>query len=306
MPIHHVSPGRGLSWLGESLDMAGRRPATVLGAALLALVTAIVVAVVAVMVLMPGAGGTGSVGETLGRMLPLGVLMLALQPVLLGGLVSVVARIDRGEPTAATGVFAGFLGGRLLPLASLGLIQVAAAGLNLLLLDWLGGGDYLARYIEFLNGLEPGAGFDPEAVPQPQNAGLLTIANLFVNLLATALLAFSVAQVMLGGLGPLQALRSAFAGTLANLPAALLAGAVALLGLMLAAVVVSLVVALFAALGSLVTPLLGQLLGFSVLLLAMLAVIAMLAGATYLAWRDIFAGPGGSGARAEPVVEAEL
>lgn len=306
MPIRTVSAGRGLSWLSESLDMAGKRPAAVLGAALLAIVTALAATIAGAILLMPGQEGAASVGQGVARLIPLMILVIALQPVLMAGLISVIARVDHGESAGATGVFAGFGGGRLLPLASLGLIQVASIGLNLVLLDWLGGDDFLARYGAFLDALSPGQGFDPAAVPQPENAGLLSLANLTINVLSMALLALSVPQVMLAGRTPLAAVRDAFGSTMRNLPALLVALVVGFLGLFLGMLVVGLVATLAGLVGGLIAPIIGNLLSFGILLLGTLAAVAMLAGATYLAWRDTLADPAANDDDSPPQVQAEF
>lgn len=306
MPIRTVSAGRGLSWLSESLDMAGKRPAAVLGAALLATVTALAATIAGAILLMPGEDGATSVGQGVARLVPLMILIIALQPVLMAGLIAVVARVDRGQSGGPTGVFAGFVGGRLLPLASLGLIQVASIGLNLLLLDWLGGEDFLSRYSAFLGSLSPGQGFDPAAVPQPENAGLLSLANLAINILSMALLALSVPQVMLAGRPPLGAVRDAFSATLRNLPALLIALVVGFLGLFLGVLVVGLVATLAGLIGGLIAPLIGSLLSFGIFLLGTLAAVAMMAGATYLAWRDTLADPAAADSDSPPQVEAEF
>lgn len=292
MPIHRVPATRGLGWLSESLDITGKHPGTVLGAVGLALVAAIGLALVVSLVTL---GGTSTDAATsLVRALPLLLLVTLLQPVLLGGLLALLDRIERGEAAAAATVFAGFGGGRLLPLASLGLVQLAAVALNLLALHGLGGEDFLARYWAYFAELQPGQGFDPAAVPQPKHGGLVTLINIATNFLATAILVFSTPQVMLAGRDPLTAVLEALRAVLLNLPALLLAALVVFFGLIVAVLVLGLVSTLLGLIGGLIAPAVGGLLVFVLILLVVLAVFAMLAGAAYLAWREVFGMQAGS------------
>ncbi len=286
MPIRRVPVARCLSWLGESLDMTGKRPGAALGAVMLALTAAFVLLLAAVLLIAPFMDGSPT--SSLRAMSVLVLLLLALQPVLFGGVLAVLHRIERGEPVSAAGVFVGFSGGRFLPLASLGLIQVVAFAINFLALDWLGGDGYLSRYWAYFEALQPGQGLDPNAIPQPENAGLLSLVNLIVGFLVLALLSFSVPQVLLAGRTPGSAVREALVATLVNLPALLSTSAVALLGILVATLVFGLLMALVGLVGKAVAPVLGALLGFALIVLAMLLAVAMLAGVAYLAWRDVF------------------
>ena len=302
MQIRSVAMGRGLAWLAESLDVAGKRPATVFGAALLAVTTAVAAAILAGLLLMPSFESEVEPTRLLTASLPLFLLAVALQPLLMAGLLVVIARVERGEPVAANAVFDGFRGGRLLPLASLGLIQIAAAALNLSMLGLLGGDGYLDRYLDAMTHLMSGGELDPSAIPVPEHGGLLNLSNLLINALAMALLAFSVPQVALAGLGPWAALTTAFAAILRNLPALALATLIGIVGLFVSALVLGLASALLGGLGNLISTALPTVLVFAVLVAWMLALVTILAGATYLAWRDILADGQGS----PPVRDASI
>ncbi len=302
MQIRSVAMGRGLAWLAESLDVAGKRPATVFGAALLAVTTAVAAAILAGLLLMPSFESEVEPTRLLTASLPLFLLAVALQPLLMAGLLVVIARVERGEPVAANAVFDGFRGGRLLPLASLGLIQIAAAALNLSMLGLLGGDGYLDRYLDAMTHLMSGGELDPSAIPVPEHGGLLNLSNLLINALAMALLAFSVPQVALAGLGPWAALTTAFAAILRNLPALALATLIGIVGLFVSALVLGLASALLGVLGNLISTALPTVLVFAVLVAWMLALVTILAGATYLAWRDILADGQGS----PPVRDASI
>ena len=302
MQIRSVAMGRGLAWLAESLDVAGKRPATVFGAALLAVTTAVAAAILAGLLLMPSFESEVEPTRLLTASLPLFLLAVALQPLLMAGLLVVIARVERGESVAANAVFDGFRGGRLLPLASLGLIQIAAAALNLSMLGLLGGDGYLDRYLDAMTHLMSGGELDPSAIPVPEHGGLLNLSNLLINALAMALLAFSVPQVALAGLGPWAALTTAFAAILRNLPALALATLIGIVGLFVSALLLGLASALLGVLGNLISTALPTVLVFAVLVAWMLALVTILAGATYLAWRDILADGQGS----PPVRDASI
>ncbi len=302
MQIRSVAMGRGLAWLAESLDVAGKRPATVFGAALLAVTTAVAAAILAGLLLMPSFESEVEPTRLLTASLPLFLLAVALQPLLMAGLLVVIARVERGESVAANAVFDGFRGGRLLPLASLGLIQIAAAALNLSMLGLLGGDGYLDRYLDAMTHLMSGGELDPSAIPVPEHGGLLNLSNLLINALAMALLAFSVPQVALAGLGPWAALTTAFAAILRNLPALALATLIGIVGLFVSALLLGLASALLGVLGNLISTTLPTVLVFAVLVAWMLALVTILAGATYLAWRDILADGQGS----PPVRDASI
>lgn len=292
MEIKRVAAARGLAWIGQSLDIAGKRPGAVLGGALLALVAlfGLTIALALLVGLLFGAGAAG--GEGLAwRVGMVVVAILAAQPVLLAGLLHLLREADAGRPVSAGAALAGFRGERLLPLVALGLVQVAALGLNLLAVDQFGGEDYLSRYFAMLQSIQSGQPLDPASIPQPEHGGLLNLANLAIGYFSTANLALAVPLVFFRGLAPLAAIGLALRASVVNVLPLLLAALVLFVGLVMALVVVGLLGLVVGAIGRWIAPALGRLLSLLVLLLAAAAVAAMLPAIALQAWREIFGEP---------------
>lgn len=298
MEIKRVGAGRGLAWVAQSLDIAGRRPGAVLGGALLALIALFVLAIAAVLLSMVFDGATGA-GSLIRQAGVAALLLLAVQPVLLAGLLHLLREADAGRPVSAGAVFAGFRGEHLLPLVALSLVQVAALGLNLLALDQLGGEDYLGRYFAMLQSIQPGQPLDPASIPQPEHGGLLDLASLVIGYFSTAVLALSVPLVFFRGLPPATAVLLALRASVVNVLPLLLAALVLFVGLLLAALVIALLSLVVGAVGRRIAPALGALLSLGVLVLALTAVAAMLPAIALLAWREIFGDTGQAAAPSE-------
>lgn len=299
MEIKRVGAGRGLAWVAQSLDIAGRRPAAVLGGALLALVALCVLAIAAVLLSRVFGGGATGAGSLIRQAGVAMLLLLAVQPVLLAGLLHLLREADAGRPVSAGAVFAGFRGEHLLPLVALSLVQVAALGLNLLALDQLGGEDYLGRYFAMLQSIQPGQPLDPASIPQPEHGGLLDLASLVIGYFSTAVLALSVPLVFFRGLPPATAVLLALRASVVNVLPLLLAALVLFVGLLLAALVIALLSLVVGAVGRRIAPALGALLSLGVLVLALTAVAAMLPAIALLAWREIFGDTGQAAAPSE-------
>ena len=126
------------------------------------------------------------------------------------------------------------------------------------------------------------------ALPEPQHPGLLFLVQIAFNYFSYALMLFSIPLMLFSGCNLSTALRHAVRASLTNLGANLLVGVLFLGALMLAAFVVLLVAGLLGVIGNLIHAVVGSLLMMLAMVGFAAVVLVLLAGASYLAWRDTF------------------
>ena len=303
MEIRKLPIGQGLAWFKQSIDLGGHNPRGVFGAAallLVALYAAGILAVVPMVLFLPATGAEQAVGEVLGRIWPFLLLMVlfvsVLLPFLVGGLMHVIRETEAGNKPGPLALFRPFRSGRAGSLAAVGLLMLAVQVVGGVLVMLTGGREYLAAYSEMVSGLL--AGGDPRTLPQPDANLLMFALQLLVNYVGYAVLLFTVPSILFLGAPLGEAVAGSLQASVRNIGANLLAGTLLVLSLIVAMLLFLLLMALVVVVGNAIHQVFGTLLTLVVGLLFASAVIVVLLGAAYLAWRDTF-DPGG-GAVAGP------
>ena len=294
MEIRSLPVGQGLAWFKQAIDLGGRNPRAVFGAALL-LILAMYAAVLAVALgLAALVMGGQAVGEAASPSLavamwvavPLMLLVMLLVPILLGGLMHVIREAEAGRPVRARDVFMPVREPRGRRLALLGLLQVALAAVGAALMMAVAGADYWRDYVAAMQSAMQGG--VPAQMPQPRNAGLLFLVQLVFNYFSYAMMLFAIPLMLFSGSGFVDALRDSLRAAVRNVGANLLAGLLFIGALLVASLVVLLVGGLASMVGSFIHQALGGLLLLVVMLGFASVVLVVVAGAAYLAWRDTF------------------
>ena len=291
MDIRRLPASQGLVWFRQAIDLGAKNPRAVFGAALLAiasLYTAALLMVLVLATLMLGGKAVGSnpdLGVVMAVALPLTLAIMVLVPVLLGGLMHVIRETEAGRKVRARDVFAPLRNAQGRRLASLGLVQVVLAVIGGLVMMAIAGGDYWHDYMQAMQSVMQGAA---PVLPEPQHPGLLFLVQMTFNYFSYALMLFSIPLMLFSGCNVSTALRHALRASVINLSANLLVGVLFLGALMLAAFVVLLVAGLLGVIGSLIHAVVGSLLMMLAMVGFAAVVLVLLAGASYLAWRDTF------------------
>ena len=291
MDIRRLPASQGLVWFRQAIDLGAKNPRAVFGAALLAiasLYTAALLMVLVLATLMLGGKAVGSnpdLGVVMAVALPLTLAIMVLVPVLLGGLMHVIRETEAGRKVRARDVFAPLRNAQGRRLAWLGLVQVVLAVIGGLVMMAIAGGDYWHDYMQAMQSVMQGAA---PVLPEPQHPGLLFLVQMAFNYFSYALMLFSIPLMLFSGCNVSTALRHALRASVINLSANLLVGVLFLGALMLAAFVVLLVAGLLGVIGNLIHAVVGSLLMMLAMVGFAAVVLVLLAGASYLAWRDTF------------------
>ena len=296
MHVRKIPAGQGMAWFRAAIDLGGRNPKAVFGAAVLLIAVlyaiALVVALVAMTLSRATPGTAPNTAVLLAVAVPLFVGMMVLLPILLGGLMHVIREAEAGRPVRARDLFAPFRSGRAGALAALGGLQIVLAILSGLIVVAIAGPNYWQDYIAFVQGATGGA--TPVAPPQPRHPGLLFLMQVAFNYFTYAIMLFSVPLVLFSGAKLADAVRGSLSASVRNIGANVLAAALFVLGTIVAAIVVVLLTALANMLGNLLHPAVGTLLSLVWLLTFGAALLVVLAGGAYIAWRDTFDAPPGA------------
>ncbi|MDE2408173.1 MAG: DUF2189 domain-containing protein [Xanthomonadaceae bacterium] len=291
MDIRRLPATQGWVWFRQAIDLGSKNPRAVFGAALLsiaALYAALLLMVLVLASLMFGgkaAGKTPDLGMVMLVALPLALAIMLLVPMLLGGLMHVIREGEAGRPVRARDVFSPLRARQGRRLAWLGVVQVVLAILGGAVMMTLAGGDYWRDYLQAMQSAMQGA---QPTMPEPQHPGLLFLVQMAFNYFSYALMLFSIPLMLFSGCSLDVALRAAWQASLRNIGANLLAGVVFLAAMMVAAFVVLLLAGLLGMVGGLIHAAVGSALVMLVMLGFAAVVLVLLAGASYLAWRDTF------------------
>ena len=291
MQVRKIPVSQGLAWFRAAIDLGARNPKAVFGAALLFMAAMCLFAVVmfAVIAAVRGdAGGEPNLTLLAIAFVPLFIGLMVLVPILLGGLMHVIREAEAGRPVHARDLFAPFRSPRIRSLALLGLLQIVLSILGGMVFITLAGPTYWQEYLGALQGAMGGA---KPVMPQPAHPGLLALAQLTFNYFTYAVMLFAVPLVLFSNLGIVDAVRDALRASVRNVGANLVAAGLFVAGTLVAAIVVLLVSMLLGWIGGLVHPALGALLAVLPQIAFAAAMLVMLAGGAYIAWRDTFDDP---------------
>jgi len=294
MQVRKVPTRQGLAWFRDAINLGSRNPKAVFGAALLLIgAMYLFVAILGVAAAMLGGAGDGEAasGALMFVALAMTLALMMLMPILLGGLMHVIREVEAGRPARATDLFAPFRSGRLPQLAALGVLQVVVAIVFGLLLVSITGTDYMKEYMAAMHDLMSGA---LKAMPEPRHPVLLFVLQVGYNYFTYVAMLLAVPLVLFSRATVLDAVRDALRASVSNVAPNLLAAVLFVLGTLVAFLVVVLLAVLLGTLGALVHPIVGTLLTAAVLLAFGTALLVVLAGGAYFAWRDSFEGEGSS------------
>lgn len=288
MSVRKIDVAAVIACFTRAVDLGGRNPRAVFGAALLALVLVFGLGMLVLVLTTVGILASGVDIKAAGPMaalamvLPLMLFFMVLIPLLGGGLVHVVHEAERGRPVSALGVFAGFRGGRMVSLAGLAILPLAGMALTLLSYRVFGGPAYFAEYVAMMEAAMQGATPVP---PEARSPGLMFLAGLAVSALQNLLQLLTVPAVQLGRRGTLGAIGDGLAMLRQNPGPSLL---MLLLG-SAASLAVALVIMLVAGVLAIIAGLL-PVLGIPLLALAMLGLLTVATvvytGVAYYFWRS--------------------
>jgi hypothetical protein len=288
MQIRKLPLAQGLSWFRASIDLGARNPKAVFGAALLMIAVLYGLALVLTVVAMSLRGSGNEASVFLMVFVPLFIGMMVLLPILIGGLMHVIREAESGRPVRARDLFAPFRTGRAKQLAALGGLQILFAVVGGVLMVAIAGPNYWQDYIGAMRGAMGGA---MPVIPQPQHPGLLFLVQLAFNYFTYAIMLLSVPLVLFSNASLLDAVRASLRASVSNVGPNLLAALLFVLGTVVAAIVVVLLSMLAGVLGNLVHAAVGTVLSLLIVLGFGAALLVVLAGGAYIAWRDTFDAP---------------
>lgn len=291
MQVRKLPVSQGLAWFRAAIDLGGRNPKAVFGAALLFIVvlqaTMLVLAVV-LATFLTGGGSEPDPTMVILLGMPVYVALMVLIPILIGGLMHVIREAEAGRPVRALDLFAPFRNGQAKGLAALGLLQIVFGIVGLLLVAAIAGPNYFRDQMTAMQQMMNGV---PPSVPPIPHQGLLVLIQLLFNYFTYAIMLFSVPLVMFSRTPLWEAVRASLGASVRNIGANLLAAALFVGGTVVAAIIVLLLAWLAGLIGGLVHAAVGTLLSMAILLGFGAVLLVVLAGCAYLAWRDTFDAP---------------
>ncbi|ALN94095.1 MULTISPECIES: hypothetical protein [Lysobacter] len=284
-PIRKVPLTHGAQWLIRAINLGTRNPRAIFGAALLLIAVLYLVLYLFTMPLRLGADSISM--DSFISTLVLAVLAAVLVlPVLLGGLMHVIREAENNRPVRARDLFAPLRLHKALPLALLGLIQIALALICGSLLLWATGPDFWSQYQDMARGAITGRITNVPSAEQPMLVILVQLAYYYFS---TAVVLVSVPLIMFSGLGISDAVKRSLGASLWNLGSYLFAAMLFMFGAMITGLLVSVASLLLMQLGSLLAPTIGQLLVMALFAVYGTAFLVVMCGTCYFAWRDVFA-----------------
>lgn len=291
MNIRKIDTNAVIACFTRAVDLGGRNPKAVFGAALLALAVVFALGLAVVVVASIGAVAAGyqpqaaNPAAAIAIGAPVVLFFMLLTPVLGGGMMHVVHESESGRPVSALGVFAGFRGGRLLPLAGLVVLPIAGLALTMLNYRVFGGPTYFAEYMAMMEAAMKGA---PPVPPEARSPALMFVFGTALTALQNLLQLVTVPAVQLGRRSTLGAIADGLAMVRHNPGPSLLLlvlGFAAMLAVALVMVVAAVVLGVIAGL----LPLLGVPLALLVMLAFTAVLVVVYTGVSYFAWRSQFA-----------------
>ena len=229
-----------------------------------------------------------SQGANVTVFLMLELLLLALGPILLGGLIYAARSVDGGGPAVPGQLLQGVRDGKAARLLATLVPQIVAVLVCALLLLMLIGGDGLAQMAQTLEHLQGQAKPDP-ALISALPLGRLTLWMLLavvVGVIASFFTFVAVPELMFTDSRAFDAMQRSFRACVRNLPALIVfvvLTVIAVIAIYMAVMFVGLVVKVVA--GQQAMQIIAQ-------LLAMAILMPVLTGAMYHAWKQMLAGDG--------------
>lgn len=294
MDIRKLPASQGLAWFRQAIDLGGRNPKGVFGAAALMILAFYTVALILVVPMVASVSGLDrnnpDLGALMTRIMPIAAAMMLaislLMPFLIGGLMHVIRETEAGRKPGPLALFQPFRAGRGGRLVAIGLIVLAVQIVGGVLVMVAGGSDYIREYLDMMRGILSGA--DPRTIAQPKTPFLMLLLQLVVNYLAYAILLFGVPLVLFFDSPLGDALRDSIKASGRNVGPNVLAGLLLLVGIIVAVLLFTLFAALVTMLAKLIHDALATVVMLGLFLLFGCALMVVIVGASYFAWRDTF------------------
>lgn len=292
MTTRAVGATASIDWLRRALNLGRDNPKAIFGGALL-LLAAIIALAMGMVVVLVAVGLAAKPGGLVasGASMLVGLVVTALMAVLIAGYLRLVDAVEHGRAVGPAAVFS-VLGEPPVAARAVTFMVVLMLAQNLLLAALVGllAPDIGSWYLHTLQG--PAGGTPPTALPDGFSLAMLVMW--VVGLLVYGVQAIGFGQIALRGRSVGEALADGVRGSLRNLPALLLLFVLAVL----AAVALAIVLVLAMLVAGLLAKLLG---GWVVAVIAVplylafvVALMVVMFGVMYYAWRDI-SGDGGNG-----------
>ncbi len=298
-----------LGWFKAALDVGGKRPGAVFGAALLQLGVWLLLAGVLFGVLaaagLSHAGGNpdeaaireGMAGVILPVMASFILVSMVLSPIFGGGLVQAVHNADLGLPSSAWDAFAGFRRPMMPSLAGLAVLAAAGFALNLMGQAVFGGSEFLAGQWAVWDQLARG---DVTPPPPPRMPVANFLWGMGIGTVNAILGVLVVPAVQLGGRSTWGAISEALRALVRHPGPLVLAALLGLVAIIAASIVLG-VVMLLVILVAMVLPWLAVPLGILLMLAWAVTFVVMYYAFARAAWRGIHGISGGGPAAPAPV-----
>ncbi|HEY0504568.1 MAG TPA: hypothetical protein VGD42_13880 [Lysobacter sp.] len=284
--VRKVPINRGAVWFIHAINLGTRNPRAIFGAALLFLGTLYGLGFLFVLPAAATLDGKPDLSRVLMALVPFFLLLMFLFPILMGGLMHVIHEAEAGRPVRARDLFAPIRQRKAGPLAMLGLIQIGLTMAGAMIVVALAGPDYWRDYLDAVRAAMAGSVPVP---PQPRHPGLLMLVQMAFNYFSYAIMLFCVPLVLFSGDSLSDAVKHSLRASISNIGANLLAAVLFGGGVVLAALVTGVLAVLAGLVGSLLHPVVGVALSLLLYIALGTAVLVILMGGTYLAWRDTFA-----------------
>lgn len=299
-----VASVRAISWLTQALNIGTRNARALFGGAGLGVACLYLTLVAVMAVLQPPAASsvqTIDAQAILRAAAPVFVLMLLAFPLLLGGVVHLIDRTERGETVRALDVFAPLRDGRKVgALVAIGLLQVAISLMTLVAVMLLTGDDFWTDYMRAVQEVVNGRVGTPPDVRHPILLSLVQMVFNYISVITTLL---SVPLVVCSGLGISGAFLGSLRAAARNLVPNLVAAAIVIAVVIAAGFVFVLITALAGQIGSLVHAAVGGLIVAALTFVFATVLITLLMAAAYFAWRDMFGDDTTADATPAPVTQ---
>lgn len=287
-----VTAARALQWLVQALNVGARNARALFGGAGLGLACLYLLLVAVLAVLGPNAEPAKQTIDARAffrAAAPVYLLMLLTFPLLLGGVVHLIDRVERGEPVRALDVFAPLRDAqRAGALIAVGLLQAAISSLTLVVVMLLTGDDFWTNYLRAIQEMVNGRVGTP---PQPRHPVLLALVQLTYNYTIVITTLLSVPLVVCSGLGISGAFLGSLRAAARNLVPNLVAAAIVIAAVFAAGFAFLLVTAVAAQVGALIHAGIGAFIAAALTFVFATVLITLLMAAAYFAWRDMFGAP---------------
>ncbi|WP_233198654.1 MULTISPECIES: hypothetical protein [Luteimonas] len=315
MTTRTVGAGHGWRWLVQAVNVGRGNPKAVYGA--IAILSALALVPSVLQLVLQQAMGL----DAQSQLMVIGatsLLSIVVYPLLIGGVLRVIDRVERNQPAKATDVFATFSAeagaGRLV---GFGLLMGALYIATFYALISAFGEGVIDWYMQILAISQDMSGQSAPASPPdlplpPAGLGPLMALGLLFGLYYAIVYAIGLGQVALGGEPVGKAFTDGLVGALKNALPVVVVAVLSMAGGVVLMLAFAMVVTLITVVASLLHPAIAAFLVLPLYLALVLVLYIVMFGVMYALWRDICgepvepAGPAPGGAGGPPSGSIEL